>query len=244
MTRRKKQEKGKEKENEVYLNIIDSGISLPTIGEPSQYDRESTPDRKTEIIEWDSPLKPRLGENPEVRCRFAESTRAAIIEYIGGEVWYDSVEYFFGHVLPPIRPEFDVDQIVKQCIEDGALKYNKRSKKYWWKDFPSSSVRKKMHETKVYNKPLGNIFDAITNAASKIERSRNMKPTGRLHTDGNRATWSMKGSDIKPDGHIFKDSKDDSYPKILKGKHWYNVAFSFHFKKSENSPDDRYEVRY
>ena len=56
-----------------------------------------------------------------------------IIERLGGNIRSGSLEYFFNHVLPPLKPEFDIDRIYDFCIKEKILYKRRGSKKYAWK---------------------------------------------------------------------------------------------------------------
>ena len=229
---------GKGKEKEVSFDFSNSGTPVPDRVNSFRCDRKAI--EESTSVSLETLIEPRSGDNHKVRGSFAENIRHALIKHIGGQVWSESVKYFFDNVLPPIRPEFNIDKIMEQCIKDETLIYDKVSMKYYWEGFSTSSMRSKTRETEVYNKPLKDVFDAITNAASKVVETP--EKTCYLHTDGGRATWSLADSDIKPDGHIFLNCTGDTYPEILEGRHWYNVAFTYHFKKSATSVNDKYEV--
>ena len=186
------------------------------------------------------------GESESERGRtytlYLEPRREEIVQYTGGEVARGSMEYFFGHVLPPVRPGFNIDRIIEYCIKDRILYRNNRTRTYSWSCLPRRPNLRNVHESDVYDTPIVKLFDTITKAALKDAKKVDLKPTCYAHSNGERATWSLKGSEITPDAHLYLSSSDDSYPKKYDGKHWYNAAFSFHFKRFSNSVYDDYQV--
>ena len=147
------------------------------------------------------------------------------------------MDYFFDYILPPIRPEFSIDKILDYCIAKRILRKYTTTNKYYWEGLPQSPRDSSSHETDVSNKPLVKIFDAITEATRETSGPR-LFPTNYLYADGNNATWSERGSRIKPDAQLFVSDPNDTYPKSLAGKHWYNSALSLHFKKAEKGAYD------
>ena len=151
------------------------------------------------------------------------------------------MDYFFDYILPPIRPEFNIDQILEYCVQHNALRGSSLTENFSWNHF---SLNKSIAcETEIYNQSLMDIFDVITNAALETWSGTSPKPEPScyLYADGNKATWSLKGSDIKPDAHMFLKNPGSNFPKKHGGRHWYTAALSFHFKKSEK---DDYEASY
>ena len=217
--------------------------SLPSVVHPSDRAREKTPDRVPEVIEVDTPVRERLGENSSVLSLYVLRQRDAIIYHIGSEVAEDSMDYFFQNVLPPIKPEFDIDRILARCVRNKLLAIHRPTGKYHWTCFKLESECH-THETKVYNGPITEIFNEITKAALDDIQSPKPEVTCQIHADGNKATWSLKESELKPDAHLFIKSPYNTYPEMLDGKHWYNVALSLHFKKTTKSVEDRYKVRF
>lgn len=209
----------------------------------SSLSRESTPSCTQEYVqsydsqlpEPDTPTRARITDNPEFQCFYVKSQREALVEYLGGEVCWSSVEYFFKNVLPQVRPQLDVERIYKHCIRKKKLKKCGRRGSYVWSDFPENPEDSSIHEATVF-KSLAGIFELITDAAKSTQGKRSScpAPTTHLHVDGNKATWSEKKSDLKPDAHVYLNEHNLGYPVGTEDRHWYNSVFVLEFKKNSN----------
>ena len=211
--------------------------------------RESTTPRTQDIEEPNSPVLPcpdtptriRITDDPEFMCSFAQSQRQALVEYLGGETYCSSVEYFLEKVLPPISPHFNIENVFERCIKDRVLfDHRKRGHrkredgdKYTWKGFEKDPRNNTKHETKVF-KPLDTIFELVTDIAKKEGGTYCPEPTTYLYSDGNTETWSEKNSKLKPDAHVYLKIGGIGYPKKLNKRHWYNSVFVLQFKKHSN----------
>ena len=80
-----------------------------------------------------------------------------IIERLGGNIRSGSLEYFFNHVLPPMKPGLNIDHIFDSCIKAKMLAKRGRSKIHTWK-----GVRKNSEGTEAHKTRFVNIFRAIT----------------------------------------------------------------------------------
>lgn len=144
-----------------------------------------------------------------------------------------TTDFFFNHVLPPIRPEFNVDRIYNFCIKNKTLIKREKSRRYMWKELQSGS---KDVDNGAYRSPFINIFRAIVDAAQKTSlNSSDVIPAYFMPTDRH----SEKDKAIKKDENVYLENQYDEYPHDSKESHWCNTAFSFHLKKSTK---DAYEV--
>ena len=80
-----------------------------------------------------------------------------IIERLGGNIRSGSLEYFFDHILPPLKPEFDIDCIYDSCIKKKILSKKRGSEEYTWVGVRKNSKGVKAHKTRFIN-----IFQLIT----------------------------------------------------------------------------------
>ena len=101
-----------------------------------------------------------------------------------------------------------------------------------WSDFPENPEDSSIHEATVF-KSLAGIFEFITDAAKSTQGKRSScpAPTTHLHVDGNKATWSEKKSDLKPDAHVYLIEPELGYPENTFNRHWYSSVFVLEFKK-------------
>ena len=187
--------------------------------------------RSAPTLLGDSPVKARLAVIEEYRCDYVNSQRKAIIEQLGSTVPWGTSEYRTS-IIPPLRPEFDIDRISDYLITKKHLK--RRGDSYIWREFETKT---KANESMMYNEPLENVFNAIIDAARETS-GIDETPTLVLSTDGNHAPWSVRRSDIKPDGFlVIQDSDETKENNTL----WYNIAACFAFKTNRHS-NDEFEV--
>ena len=181
----------------------------------------------------DTPAKARTSESSEYRSRHVKKQRKVVFQELGRRIPRGSLDYFLS-IIPPLRPEFDIERITEYLVQSGDLVQ-------WgdalvWNEFKEISVAR---ENVIYNKPLVNIFRAILEAAEKtslVEPSP--VPTLSLITDGNSVPWSARGSNLRPDGYlVLRETKENKLEKVL----WYNIAACLEFKKDSGSVQ-RFEV--
>ena len=175
-------------------------------------------------------IKQASGSNLPFQSNYVNNQRGAIIKDLGNGVSKGSLEYF-KKILPPIRPEFDINKISSHLIKNGDLVQEEGI--YVWKEFrmPTAAT---MTENQFFNKPLVNVFNIIRNAALETSSIR-VAPTVDMVTDGNNAPWSVNGSSAKPDGYlILKEDEKRIKKKRERKALWYNIAVSLEFKKKMN----------
>ena len=189
-----------------------------------------TPRKAHTLPTKDSPVKPALGSNRQLRSDYVKDHRDAIIQDLGSSVPRGSLEYF-KKILPPIRPEFDINKISSHLIKNGDLVQEQGI--YVWKEFRMATAAT-MKEKQFFNKPLVNVFNIIRNAALETSSIRAV-PTVDMVTDGVNAPWSVNGSYAKPDGYlILKETEERVKKKGEEKTLWYNIAVSLEFKKKMN----------
>ena len=175
-------------------------------------------------------IKQASGSNLPFQSNYVNNQRDAIIKDLGNGISRGSLEYF-KKILPPIRPEFDINKISSHLIKNGDLVQEQGI--YVWKAFrmPTAAT---MTVNQFFNKPLVNVFNIIRDAALETSSIR-VAPTVDMVTDGNNAPWSVNGSSAKPDGYlILKEAEKRIKKKRERKALWYNVAVSLEFKKKMN----------
>ena len=162
-----------------------------------------------------------------------------IIERIGGDIRSGSLEYFFNHVLPPMKPGLDVDRIYNSCIKRKILSKKRGSKEYTWK-----GVRKNSEGTKAHKTRLINIFREVT----KLSRADNSTSPGTTSVcfdildNGLEMGSRNTGSNVQ-DTAIYLQNAFESLSGTSEEEQLYNTSFSFHLKSS-NSNYEVYDVRF
>ena len=172
-------------------------------------------------------IKQASGSNLPFQSNYVNNQRDAIIKDLGNGISRGSLEYF-KKILPPIRPEFDINKISSHLIKNGDLVQEQGI--YVWKAFrmPTAAT---MTVNQFFNKPLVNVFNIIRDAALETSSIR-VAPTVDMVTDGNNAPWSVNGSSAKPDGYlILKEAEKRIKKKWERKVLWYNIAVSLEFKK-------------
>ena len=162
-----------------------------------------------------------------------------IIERLGGNIRSGSLEYFFNHVLPPLKPEFDIDRIYDFCIKEKILYKRRGSKKYAWK-----GVRKNLKSVKENKMQFINILHAVVKVAQGVtsaDTSLDVTFTcfDKLNDDSEVKLGGNKNDD--QDAVIYLESALENHSYTLEERRSYNTSFSFHLKKSK---EDAYDVRF
>ena len=133
------------------------------------------------------------------------------------------MSYFFKHVLPPVRREFDIDRIYGHCIKNKELLKRGRSKRYTWKGVKTNSMGM---SSDGYKSIFSSIYTAITQAAQETSSSGSIQPRFVPVTNEQSNTF------------IHLEDPHDNYPEGMERKHLYNTAFSLHFKRSKRDTFD------
>ena len=226
-----------EKESELDASTV---ASLSSSFVFSQETIPRTPKRTTKFCAKDTPRVGRVQETPNYISSYVKRQRRELIASLGWECFEGTIEYFFEHVLPPLRTDLKVDDIFEGCLKQGLLIAHEEAERYEWSGIPDNPTGR--HETEIYNEPLKNILEEITEIAEDLSPILNpLTHKAYFHPDGSKRTWSEKGIASKPDAHVFMVTPDKGYP--TGDKHWYNVACSFQFKKADKK-DKKYEVLY
>ena len=236
---------------------------LPLVGQSStkKYNTSDRPictPRKIRTMPiTDSPVKNALGSNPSMKANFVKGQRDAIIRDLGSSVPRGSLDYF-KKILPPLRPEFEIDKISSHLIKNGDLVREKGL--YVWKEFKKAPTATTL-EKEFFNDPLVNVFRAIRDAALETSNIK-VAPTLDLVTDGDVVPGSVKSNSAKPDGYLVLKETEERVMDLRKGRKkrkgkkrgkgkgeqkkggkvlWYDIAVSFEFK-TKNNPELKSEV--
>ena len=164
-----------------------------------------------------------------------------IIERIGGEIRSGSLEYFFNHVLPPMKLGLDVDHVYNSCIKGKILSKKRGSKEYTWK-----GVRKNSEGTEAHKTRFVNIFRAITRMTQRnasVKTSSGITFTHFDILDDNSTLKSGSDGVNSQDNVIYLENALEGLPNTSEEERSYNTSFSFHLKSS-NSKNDVYDVRF
>ena len=174
----------------------------------------------------------------EIVCSPEKPRSLDIIERIGGDIRSGSLEYFFNHVLPPMKLGLDVDRVYNSCVR-GKVLYKKRgSKEYTWKGIRKNSEGNKAHKIRLIN-----IFRAVNKAA----RTNNSTFPGTTPVcfdilDNSSKVKRSNWNDDQ-DSTIYLQDTLESLPDTSEEERLYNTSFTFHLKSS-NSKNDVYDVRF
>ena len=150
--------------------------------------------------------------------------RSEVIENLDNEVRMGNMDYFFNNILPPIRPEFDIEQIFKYCVKKKILTKGPKSKGYTWKAVPKNA---KGLSNRVYVNPFMRIFRAVIKAAQETSSPKTTR-TPFMPVDGRGIKLSV--SDEKPRPFVYIENPNVIFPGTIKERHWFSAGFGFHFK--------------
>ena len=175
--------------------------------------------------------------------------RDRIIKDLGSSVSRGSLEYF-KKILPPIRPEFDINKISSHLIKNGNLVQEKGI--YVWKEFRMETTPTTT-EKQFFNDPLVNVFNSVCDAALGTSNIK-VASTVDMAMDGDNGPWSVNGSSAKPDGYFKlkgteekvkrkrkrrrEEKRKDDGEKEENGEKkdlWYNIAVSLSLKTVDDS---------
>ena len=200
----------------------------------SSHTRERAQTLEYRYLKPDTPTRKMITDNPEFECFYVKPQRQALVEYLGGEVCWAPIDFFFSNILPPINPKFNIENIFEECIVKEELKQSDDS--YVWSVFEKDPQDNDQHETAVFE-PLGEIYKVITDLVKRTHDKGPYLPiqTTSLNITGNVATWSEKDSDLTPEAHVHLIEPGLGYPKEF---HWYNSAFVLEFKKHSNKESE------
>ena len=174
-------------------------------------------------------IKQASGSNLPFQSNYVNNQRDAIIKDLGNGISRGSLEYF-KKILPPIRPEFDINKISSHLIKNGYLVQKEGI--YVWNEFRLATIA--TTEIQSPSRTLVNVFNAIFDAALETS-SIGVAPTVDMVTDGANAPWSVNGSYAKPDGYLILKETEERVKKNGEEKTlWYNIAVSLEFKKKTN----------
>ena len=159
--------------------------------------------------------------------------RSEVIENLDNEVRMGNMDYFFNNILPPIRPEFDIEQIFKHCVKKKILTKGPKSKGYTWKAVPKNA---KGLSNRVYVNPFMRIFRAVIKAAQETSSPKTTR-IPFMPVDGREANLSDDPEllpEEKPSPYVYIKNPNVSLPKPVENHHWLSSGFGFHFKESDD----------
>ena len=195
-----------------------------------------TPRKAHTLPTKDSPVKPALGSNRLLRSDFVENQRDAIIKDLGSSVPRGSLEYF-KKILPPIRPEFDINKISSHLIKNGYLVQKEGI--YVWNEFRLATIA--TTEMQSFSRTLVNVLNAICDAALETSGIR-VAPTVDMVTDEDNGSWSVNGSSATLYGYLKLKEGEERVKRRGKGEAegeekdlWYNIAVSLSLKTVDDS---------
>lgn len=142
-----------------------------------------------------------------------------------GEIRKGTVQYFVERVLPPVRPEFDIDLIYQSLIESEHLIRSRDKKSHEWK-LSRRSVRVIPCQTRFLR-----IVRAISNAAQK---TTSIPARFELFEDS-YGYFSLDGC---PDTTVYLENPRMKCPGDVVESYWQSTAFTFHCKWSERDAMD------
>ena len=157
-----------------------------------------------------------------------------IIERLGGKIRSGSLEYFFDHILPPTKPELDVEHIYDSCIKKKILSKKRGSEEYTW-----VGIRKNLKGIKAHKTRFINIFRAVIGAAQGATSTH----FDILDSVSEVKSRRNKNKNKDPDAVIYLGNSLEGQPNISEERRLCATSFSFHFKNS-SSKEDTYDVRY
>ena len=156
--------------------------------------------------------------------------RRKVIKLLNNEVRMGNMDYFFNNILPPIRPEFDIEQIFKYCVKKKILTKGPKSKGYTWKAVPKNA---KGLSNRVYVNPFMRIFRAVIKAAQETSSPKTTR-IPFMPVDGREANLSDDPEllpEEKPSPYVYIKNPNVSLPKPVENHHWLSSGFGFHFKQ-------------
>ena len=162
-----------------------------------------------------------------------------IIEHLDGNIRSGSLEYFFDHVLPPMKPEFDVDHIYDSCIKERILTKRRGSKEYTWE-----GVRRNLKGVKAHKTQFMNIFRAVIGVAQRDtsrSTSPNVTPTCFDILDNDSELNPGGNGDNDQDSVIYLESTFENKSDVSEERRLCTTSFGFHFKSSK---EGTYDVRH
>ena len=175
-------------------------------------------------------IKQASGSNLPFQSNYVNNQRDAIIKDLGNGISRGSLEYF-KKILPPIRPEFDINKISSHLINDGNLVQEEDI--YVWNEFRLATTA--TTEKRSFSRLLINVFNAIHDAALETS-SIKVAPTIDMVTGGDNVPRSVKNSSVKPYGYlILKETEERVSEKSEVVNLWYNIAVSLSLKTVDDS---------
>ncbi|KAJ3733073.1 hypothetical protein DFJ43DRAFT_276921 [Lentinula guzmanii] len=186
--------------------------------------RASTPPPPTSVQSPETPARSKTALSSTFRTDpKLQNKRNELVSGLPKMIGEMSVGEYFEHVLPPLPSglEHRVGEVCHILNENGT--YNTSAHR--WTQFPQDPGAQSSHETQVFL-PLANIFDAIVQAAQRLEPD--LEPNFRLVVEGNATPFSEPGGDSRPDGFLkIRDKAVSQMAKncevLMKKEGWQDV---------------------
>ena len=163
--------------------------------------------------------------------------RRKVIKLLNNEVRMGNMDYFFNNILPPIRPEFDIEQIFKYCIKKKILTKGPKSKGYTWKAVPKNA---KVLTNRVYIDPFMRIFRAVIKAAQETSPPKTTR-IPFMPIDGREARLSDNPEFLSEENlssYVYVENPMVNFPGSIEERHWLSAGFGFHFKGEKGDEAD------
>ena len=197
----------------------------------SHHKDQTTAQRMSKVLTRNKVARREEDGIPTTTHEYTNLRSIHVIERLGGNIRSGSLEYFFDHVLPPTKPELDVDRIYDTCIKKKILSKKMGSEEYTWVGVRKNSKGNKAHKTRFIN-----IFRVITEAA------RGVTSTHFDILNNSPKVKSRRNKNKDPDAVIYLGNSLERQPNISEERRLCATSFSFHFKNS-NDNDNAYDVR-
>lgn len=211
--------------------------------------RPSTPTNQRPVsgnTTGDTPCKSHSTSRHNVLHGFLDEKREGNLEdfdYIAVEV---ESRLFMEHVLPPVKPGIDQNQIVDQLKGSGVIVEDSgaadETTKFCWRDFAPTASSKACHEDAVFA-PLQRIFDAVTGLATAQSRN-GLQATVLLRMRPNHTPKSHRGTTNRPDFYfILRSDELDAQRREDEIREKLEVIEQNKKKKDTMRPEDSVEAK-
>ena len=216
------------------ISSLAGSYSPPKYNTP---DRPScTPSKSRTILETDASVKQVVESSSSLPSGYVDRQRGAIIESLGNVVSRGLLEYF-KKILPPIRPEFDINKISSHLIKNGYLVQKEGI--YVWNEFRLATIA--TTEIQSFSRTIVNVLNAICDAALETSGIR-VAPTVDMVTDEDNGSWSVNDSSATLYGYLKLKEGEERVKRRGKGEAeaeekdlWYNIAVSLSLKTVDDS---------
>ena len=187
----------------------------------------TTPPRATPSpIAPDTVLRLRHTGTPSYRTGDLLRGRVVVLKDLG-PIPVVPLKYFNSAALPPLRNDFDVQNIERALQASGQITSGQ------WREYQSNPSNGSANEEDYY-KHLCSIFTAVTKQAKKGTVT---SPTVDFIQKPNSAPMSERANSSRPDGYMLLKNKKSVKSGTNSRDFWDDVAVSFEFKKYGKDKD-------